>query len=327
MREVHVEVYPRVHLGLISMHEDAPRANGGIGFAVEGPAASIFARRAERFSLRDDRSIPMAADELIELASVAKAFAELQGVSQDIALQIDGNMRTHVGMGSATAIRLGVVECIALLNGLQLSADALVAASRRGGTSGVGINTYFKGRLVCDLGKRYVSNAYVPSSRATPINIPLTLPTLDMGSWPMLFAVPRTIVPKTQAEESSFFERTTPLPKAASFEACYIALFQIYAAAVEQDYAAFCHGVNEIQNTSWKKAERDEYGNFLRNLNDKLESAGADCVGMSSLGPMLFCFARRERLPSLSKIAEEFDCDTYQTMPRNDGRTVKISYA
>lgn len=327
MREIQIEVHPRVHLGLISMHEDAPRRNGGIGFAIEGPTASIVVRRADRFSLSDLRSRPMTADELNDLGNLLKSFATERGITQTVSVQITGEMRTHIGMGSATGIRLGALECLAILNELEVSTDVLIAASGRGGTSGVGINTYFKGGFICDLGGRNDGRAYVPSSRAMPDSPPLAMPVLGMGAWPMLLAISRSVVPKTQLEEIEFFERMTPLPKTASFEASYVAFFEIYAAVAERNYKAFCRGVNAMQKTAWKRAEREEYGKPLQILTEKMLFAGADCVGMSSLGPMLFCFVRPENLSAFTRLTEDLDCDMYQTMPRNEGRTVKRAYA
>lgn len=324
MREVRVTVKPRVHLGLLSMHRGAPRMNGGVGFAIEGPQAEIIMREAVEFAICDARPHPMAHNELNQLGERLKHFALSHGLSCRAAIRIGGSMRTHVGMGSATGIRLGATEALALLNQTELSRDRLVAASGRGGTSGIGINTYFSGGLVFDLGRTNDGSPYAPSSQVSPTQPPLALPIVEMPSWPTLLCVPRAIAPKTQQEEIAFFERTTPLPPAASFEASYIALFELYAAAIERDYHAFCRGVTRMQQTAWKRGERDEYGEALRLLAAKLLDAGADCVGMSSLGPMLFCLAAPARLASIEEHAVELDCDVYSTLPTNAGRSVTL---
>lgn len=327
MHEIQIDVHPRVHLGLISMHADAPRVNGGIGFAVDGPSASIVARRDEQFSLADCRPMPMAAGELGDLGNILKTFAAEHSLPTEVSFEIRGEMRTHVGMGSATGIRLGALECLSRLHQFECSNESLVVASGRGGTSGVGIKTYFRGGFICDLGRANDDRAYGPSSHVAATSAPLALPALEMDRWPVLLIVPRNVVPKTQREEVEFFERTIPLPEICSYETSYIALFEIYAAVAECDYRAFCRGVNRMQRTAWKKAERNEYGDALQLIAESLRVGGADCVGMSSLGPMLFCFIRPEKVLSFAKIAEDLDCDVYQTMPRNEGRTVKRSHA
>lgn len=61
---VDVIVHPRIHLGLLSMHRESPRLNGGIGFAINGPAAQIETSEAGTLTVRDERSCPMEAAEL-----------------------------------------------------------------------------------------------------------------------------------------------------------------------------------------------------------------------------------------------------------------------
>ncbi|WP_292503010.1 beta-ribofuranosylaminobenzene 5'-phosphate synthase family protein [Mesorhizobium sp.] len=322
MREVRVDARPRLHLGLLSLHEGAVRKNGGIGFAVEGPVAEIEIREGSRLIVHDDRPLPMAPGERDLLSELLEQFALDHDMARRGAIRISGCMRTHVGMGSATAIRLGAMEALALLNEAHIATDRLVAASGRGGTSGIGINTYFSGGLVCDLGRPSDGSPYMPSSRTMPIRLPLSLPIVPMPPWPILLCVPRSIAPKTQQEEIAFFERTTPLPASASFEASYVALFEIYAAAAESDYHAFCRGVMQMQATAWKRAERAEYGEPLRALSMNLLDAGADCVGMSSLGPMLFCFAEPTRIAAIAGRAKALNCDVYRTSPANAGRSV-----
>lgn len=320
--DIRIDVRPRLHLGLLSLHQGAPRMNGGIGFAIHGPVAEIHAREADQLTIVDARHNPMSDAELVQLVDVIGRFASTEGMTRHAAIRIGGAMRTHVGMGSATAIRLGSVEALALLNKVSIPIERIVAASGRGGTSGVGVNTYFTGGLICDLGRPNDGHSYAPSSKSSGGAPPLALPVVALPAWPMLVCLPRSIRPKTQKEEADFFNRTAPLPPIASYEASYIALFDIYAAAVEGDYDAFCRGVNRIQSTAWKKAERAEYGEPLWTIADRLSKAGADCVGMSSLGPMLFCFADPVRLTAIERLADALHCEMHRTWPANVGRNV-----
>jgi beta-ribofuranosylaminobenzene 5'-phosphate synthase len=326
-RNVLVRVPPRIHLGLLSMHDGAPRINGGIGFAVDQPRAHIEVRESSQLSVQDHRPFPMAPDELAQLTKSLELFTRTHRLRRWADIRIFGGMLTHVGMGSATAIRLGATEALALLNDFPLAREALVAASGRGGTSGIGINSYFDGGLVCDLGRPNDKNSFAPSSQVRLTRLPLALPAIPMPDWPMLLCVSRAIASKTQQEEIAFFKRTTPLPPSASFEASYIALFEIYATVVEGDYAAFCYGVEHMQQTVWKHAERVEYGCALAALDGALHQAGADCVGMSSLGPMLFCFANPARFASITAAARAMGCDVHYTSPTNRGREILLNDA
>lgn len=324
LRRIRIDVLPRIHLGLLSMHEDAPRINGGVGFAINAPRAQIEVIEAAQLSVSDNRPFPMASGELVQLSKSLELFSLKHQFRLHAQIRISGGMRTHVGMGSATAIRLGAIEALALLNGLPAVREVLVTASGRGGTSGIGINSYFDGGLVCDLGRPNEGQSFIPSSQVCAARTPLALPRVQMPDWPLLLCIPRGIPTKTQQEELAFFEQTTPLPAPASFEASYIALFEIYAAAVEVNYSAFCRGIERMQQTAWKRAERAEYGSILATISEALLNSGADCAGMSSLGPMLFCLAKPANCTAIADTARTLGCDVYHTTPANNGREVHL---
>ena len=65
----------------------------------------------------------------------------------------------------------------------------------------------------------------------------------------------------------------------------------LISALIEQDYKTYCTAINKIQKTSWKAAERAQYGNILIEYENDLLNFGADCVGMSSFGPLLYFHA------------------------------------
>jgi beta-ribofuranosylaminobenzene 5'-phosphate synthase len=143
-----------------------------------------------------------------------------------------------------------------------------------------------------------------------------------MPEWPLCLCVPRSIRAKSQDEELDFFQRTAPLDPASSFRAAYDALFGIYAAVADADYEAFCRAVTSIQHTTWKNAEWHEYGASLGQLRDDLARIGTDCVGMSSLGPMLFCLGNPTTLDEVVRRQDALDCEIVRTAPGNAGRVV-----
>ena len=319
-----VEVCARVHLGLISMHADAVRRNGGIGFAVAAPNAAIQIRQSKQLHVRDERRFSFTSSEIEQIERVVySAMLEDQlGFGADV--RITGELRTHVGMGSGTALRLGILEGIYALHDVAVEREHLIKKSRRGGTSGVGINTYFSGGLVLDLGVPQDGAPYGPSSRANATRSPTALPVLQMPDWSLCLCVPRSIRPKTEEEEVEFFTQIAPLSPAASFRAAYEALFNVYASVAEADYTAFCGAVAAMQQTEWKAKEWDEYGAALQTLRVKLLSLGADCVGLSSLGPMLFCLGDPSCLSEIARQEEPLDCDVICTKAGNRGRSLRV---
>jgi beta-ribofuranosylaminobenzene 5'-phosphate synthase len=304
------------------MHSDGPRINGGIGFAVEGPECAITARRSSGITLIDLRPCPFSKAEREQLTDRIIATADQMGLPLGVEITLAGNMLTHVGLGSGTAIRLAVVESFCLLYDKQPNRETLVALSGRGGTSGVGINAYFDGGLILDLGRTAQGPGFVPSSIAGNVAAPLALPSVPMPIWPLFLCIPKVLLPKNQAEEIAFFKRVAPLAPEASYYAAYEALFGLYGSAAENNYDGFNEAVNRMQATAWKKAEREEYEPHIGIISGKLRNLGALSVGLSSLGPLLFGFGEPLALDAILRcdISDEFSIVV--TQPRNSGRVI-----
>ena len=319
---MNIVVRPRLHLGLISMHNGGVRKNGGIGFAVDEPRGIIRVSESEQSSVEDRREFPFGNTEIEQLHHMVQTVSKTYSLQARISVTLTGNIRTHVGMGSGTAIRLGVLEGLFRVNRKEVSTRELVHASNRGGTSGVGINTYFSGGLILDVGIPNDHANFKPSSRAINPVVPSSLPGLFMADWPLCLCVPRTIHTKSQKEEMEFFSRTAPVPESDSFLAAYEALFGVYAATIENDFIAFCAAIRRFQETNWKLKEWAEYGFKLSELSDNLYELGASAVGMSSLGPMLYCFGDEAALERILQSNGRLECDIWKSRPHNSGRDV-----
>ena len=317
-------VRPRLHLGLISMHSRGVRKNGGIGFAIQEPSGILEIQKSTSFSFEDVRPVPFADAEINQLRTIVEAVAGEHSLRSSIHVRLRGALRTHVGMGSGTAVRLGVLEALFLSNDASISRHELISRSLRGGTSGIGINTYFSGGLLLDLGVPDDKAGFAPSSSARNVALPLSLCGVPLAKWPLCLCVPRFLSPKSQQEEIEFFSRSTPVAPASSFEAAYLALFGIYASAKEGNYSAFCRSIAALQKTQWKRQEWQEYGADLCELAEALNSLGATAVGMSSLGPMLYCFGSERALTAVCREAERINCDVIRTCPCNEGRTLLV---
>ncbi|WOH75409.1 hypothetical protein RX330_09905 [Bradyrhizobium sp. NDS-1] len=324
LAEASIVASARIHLGLISMHAGGPRMNGGIGFAIVNPIANVNAKLNYRFTIRDSRPIPLLEHELDELIRDVEVV-RLENGLRPATITIFGPIRSHVGMGSGTAIRLAILEALFALNGQSPADKALVANSKRGGTSGVGVTSYFSGGMILDLGRPTDGSLPTPSSQSNrPVSAATILPTLRMPDWPLCVCIPERIRAKTQREEVEFFERVLPLAIQDSYRTCYEAVFGIYAAVKDHDYQAFCRAVTSIQTTTWKALEWNEYGGALQRLKGQVERFGVDCVGMSSLGPSLFCFATPQTLDRLVEAQLSLNCEIYKTRPNNSGRVLRL---
>lgn len=318
-----IHTSPRIHLGLISMHVDGVRRYGGLGFTVDGPELRISIQDAEKLTIADNREFPLTPPELFAIQESLSRYLVSVPTTQSFSFTISGEVRSHVGMGSGTLIRLSMLELISKRLNLNHPPEVLIKNSGRGGTSGVGITTYFSGGLVLDLGKPNSVESFLPSSMSSGGAVSKSLPPLIMPSWQLLLCIPRQIVPKTQQEELAFFSENAPTSAESSFEVSYHAVFGVYASVLEADYRSFCTSIDRLQDTGFKAREHAIYGKPLTQAKEFLRKMKVDCVGMSSLGPMLFCFGSPESLNSVEMRCSEFDCLVFRVTPKNSGRTIK----
>jgi beta-ribofuranosylaminobenzene 5'-phosphate synthase len=139
----------------------------------------------------------------------------------------------------------------------------------------------------------------------------------------MALCLPKSIATKTSLEETQFFVETTPLSRVACFEAAYTALFGIYPAVLEKNLNAFCDAVSAMQLTEWKSAEIAAYGDSVAKIREQLLTYDLGCVGMSSLGPLLFAFGDEDALERVERDAAALGCEIYVSKPSNCGRAIR----
>lgn len=314
-----ISTQSRLHLTLLAMHNGEYRINGGLGFSIADPCCELTFSSTTDFSINDQRTNPLSNNELERLETLLQEEQKRCNFPAAVEITITGNMRPHSGFGSGTAISLACLEALHRLNGSMPSPAELVTASGRGGTSGVGIHSYFSGGCVFDLGRLANNDSHTPSHQATASR-PLLLDQLPMPDWDVGICIPLSIPHKSQAEERDFFERTCPLPAEAVYETLYHSLFGMYAAIRDADRATFCHALRAVQACAWKKAERLEYGAALIEIEQALYAKGAEAVGMSSLGPSLFFLADNvAEIINQMRLARP-DCEWLLTRPANYGR-------
>lgn len=302
MNKIRIRSFPRIHITLIGMNDDGYRINGGIGFSIKDPHIDCLFEESDCFSINDLRQIIFTTNEANKLIQKLNNIKKCYSFEKAMTCSISGGALPHYGFGSNSAIYLSCVEALFLLNDAEYDFETITIASGRGGTSGIGVNTYFNGGFVFDVGIKNENTALRPSSQGQRETYPLILHKCKAPEWRLGICIPLHIEPKSEQEEVSFFNKYCPIEITFVKEILYEAVYGVTSAIAEDDKDIFCKSINRLQKTKWKNLERQLYDTQLITLESEIISLGALSVGMSSLGPMLFFLGEDiEDIPSRLK--------------------------
>jgi beta-ribofuranosylaminobenzene 5'-phosphate synthase len=275
--------YPRVHIALADLAGATLRRYGGGGFAVNGLPTIISLRRQRDATLR----LPSGFDERTA-AAVTDLLSRLGELAESIGITVDDAPPQHVGLGSKTSLILGIAAGIFRLKNSAPTQQSLQMLSRRGGASGVGINTFFTGGFVIDGGHPANNLAkFVPSSIATIHNPP---PVICRHPFPRAWQI-TLVLPRghrySGTDEKNFFEQNTPVVQGDSLKTIALLYHGVAAGVVTQDLGALTVAIDGLQRTGFKKAEIDGQSADVKHTLRELQHTGV-AVGMSSMGPLLY---------------------------------------
>ena len=312
-----IKAFGRLHAGLIDLSGDGYRLNGGIGWAIDGDYILIRATRARIVEVIDYRDEPLEQKELADVAAMLQRFIEARSMNGGVRIDLLGDLPSHRGFGVGTALRLAALEATAKIYDEQLPRTDLIAFSGRGGTSGVGIRTYFEGGLVLDLGHRR-STAPAPSRDRANMGAPLPLLRVDMPQWTFGICIGASLRPVPISVERAVFQRSLPLPRSDVEAALYDIVFGMVAAVMEDDQTVFAGAVDALQTRGWKRAEWAIHGAELASLSEKIRAKGGLGIGLSSMGPTLYFLGQLAKLDGDDLGGVRF------ASARNEGRQLQV---
>lgn len=278
VHDVVIRAPTRVHLGLIAMTLYSTRKYGGLGVALALPDVLVRARcdRGRHVSIHGldpDRAANLAAR--LESAGVSGVDVRLVHAPSH-----------HVGLGSGTAVSLAVVEAAALCKGMLLSPQDVVRVSGRGGTSGIGVNTYFTGGVIADAGHK-AGGEFGPSSSTTPATAPRLLFRL---SWPPEWVIILATLGRVHVsgvEERRFFRSHGYLDRGDASDAAMALLLEVPAAITDHDFGGFREALRASRTAGFKRREIEAQP-LARALMERFEDHSGIAATLSSFGPTVF---------------------------------------
>lgn len=294
-REVVVEAFARVHIGLSDLGRTTRRAFGGCGFAISHPVVRLAARPARAMDLHGMEHLdePGRADVLRVMDNLAAYSGREIGAS----ISLGAPIRQHVGLGSKTATLLAVLQSVNELLELGLEPRELQLVSGRGGTSGVGIHTYFEGGYAADAGHAQETvDQLHPSSRQSPESIPALLTRASFpGHWTVWLLMPpgQRIAGE---HEVAFFEKATPIPGDEVLKTLALIHHGVTPAVLSDDIRLLAEVLPEIHRIGFKRHEYDAQPRLSRDVLTACWEEGL-AAGLSSMGPLLYLIVDNAEIP------------------------------
>ena len=280
----------RLHFTLIDMNGELGRVDGSLGLSIQYPGISFEFGPHDRTVVRGGVS----AEQELVLEEITESSKILQ-VDPYIEAVIHQVIPPHQGLGSGTQTRLAVLCALNHRFALGYPLSELAAISRRGGTSGIGINAFRNGGLLLD-GGHCVSaqkKSFAPSRFATKAGPPPLLMRTDFpGSWGIVLFIPSRHQGLSGRAELDFMLANTPIPLDEVQATSHIILMRLLPALRELDLGTFGACVNAIQDVGWKRrhwirSDIEPLHSVRSAFNATAEIQGS---GLSSTGATIFGF-------------------------------------
>jgi len=278
------------------------RRYGGAGFTLDAFPIEV------RASLAVDNEVTYECE--VEARDQADVCSLLERLTSELDAQFYIHVLSlppqHAGFGSKTALLLAVAASCNTLLESPLSVADLKRLSGRGGASGIGVNAFFVGGLIVDLGHPESTNTtFSPSSAkqalvTPPIGVRLPFPQ----NWEIHLFLPEGYR-YSAGSEIEFFQHNTPIPSDEALSVLAAVYHGILPAFLEEDHRLLKRALTDIHAGGFKKREVDGQHSHVHDLLQILRGHDHIAAGMSSMGPLIYAIVSEENSVSMTKIGED----------------------
>lgn len=274
----------RVHMVLVDMNGELGRKNMSIGFKLREPCWRLrFAERSGP-SVAWGSNLPSRAVELDAIFNNIQTHFSSRLANYSV--QVSGGIPSHCGLGSTTALYMGLAGLLNAASDNKFSQSELASFVGRGGVSGIGCLATRNSGLLVDTGTVDSPDVFTCSrySKASP---PKLMIRLRFPTDRILYLLPDKIGLSGE-KEKDFFAQHCPIPRNEIEQLTRLIFVKMLPAVVEGDMNSFVSAVDMLQNIGFKKREIDAYGGSISEVIDQIHKAGGAGVGMSSIGPGVY---------------------------------------
>lgn len=285
--QVQVSAPARLHMGLLDCGNSTGRLFGGAGLAVDGLDTTITCRRSKDWKVTFASETETALSERArsDLNNLITTLSKSLGPKE---LTVNSTTPEHKGLGSKTSLLMAASAAAHFVEGIT-DRQRITAATGRGGTSGIGINTFWEGGLVVDSGHRENRiREFAPSSVRHVTDKPFVLNHVYPPSdWTVqLFFDPSFSVIDGDRERQ-IFQQAMPIDDIENLR-CIAAIHTgVIPAFIAQDIDELREALI-VLNTNGMKAVEVAHQTSLTQEFIRLGWQKSFAIGLSSFGPIVY---------------------------------------
>ena len=293
--KVTVTAPSRLHLGLIDCGNATRRLFGGLGLSIDGFFVRVTAFSAEKWSFSQPQTNNPDTRLEKEVYALLRRL-ERQG-AQPCRISVLETPPQHYGLGSKTSTLLSIAAGVARLSELDLNSEQIAVLTGRGGTSGIGVNTFFHGGVIADSGHNeppYKRN-FAPSSRRVGIgNVPRIISRIEASPDLKILLYADRAADKVRIqgnEELRIFRETMPLDDIENLRSLAAVYHGVIPALQENNTELLFESIRDLNTCGMKKIEVALQSLATRSFIRDAWGAALTC-GVSSFGPTVYCIVK-----------------------------------
>ena len=289
-----IETPSRLHLTLLDLNGSYGRIDGGVGITLKNPNLNLRAEIASDgvevdFSKSCQLIDGLVKDFTVKIENSTFKVQKALKIEDDFKFTVESAFPPHSGLGSGTQISLAVAKLISSMNDQDLNALDLARMVGRGGTSGIGVESFENGGFIIDGGhKSSEKQGFLPSSASSATPPPILARYDFPEDWKIILVIPNVERGVSGVKEIDAFQTYCPIPLNEVEKLSHLMLMKLMPSVLESDLDSFGVAVNKIQTIGFKRIENKLQNPYIAHIMDNLRVAGAAGVGMSSFGPTIF---------------------------------------
>jgi beta-ribofuranosylaminobenzene 5'-phosphate synthase len=323
-----IETPSRLHLTLIDLNGIYDRIDGGVGITIEKPCLRLEAQPADKgieviFSKPDGLAKDLVDDYSLKIINSTTKVMESLKIDDGFKFTVKTPYPPHSGLGSGTQLSLAVARVVCEMNDVEMKASDLAKIVGRGGTSGIGVESFENGGFIIDGGHKTVEKTkFLPSSASSACPPPIIARYDFPLDWKIILIIPNVERGVSGAEEIDAFNKYCPIPLGEVEKLSHLLLMKLMPAVIESDLDSFGTAVNNIQDIGFKRIENNLQNPLIDQIMNELRSTGAAGVGMSSFGPTIYALTdtnERKIIDTAKNLLKNVGGEIITTRARNFG--------